>query len=580
MIRRFLKYFKPHRTLFFIDLFCAFLVGLSDEFLPLFVRQIINEAVPAKDLRMITQIGIAMIIIYVVKLLLNMVINYWGHVFGVRVQADMRKDIFTHIEQLPIRWFDDHKTGEIMSRITNDLQEISEMAHHGPENLFICSVMLVVSGILLFQINSKLTWIVYLALPLAILFVVLVRKGQMEAFARTRKEIGAINGETENSIAGIRVSRASNALEEELAKFSDANVRYVGARQKAYMYLALFNGGINFFTDLMYAIVILFGGRMLFSGEINAGDFTAYLLFISMFLSPIRRFVETYEMIADGLSGYRRFEEIMNLPLEADEEGAEDAGVLRGEIEFRDVSFRYTNNEEEGPMVISHLNLLIKEKEKLGLAGPSGGGKTTLCSLLPRFYEIDEGAILIDGMDIRQMTRASLRRNIAMVSQDVFLFHGTIKENIAYGNPEAKDEEIIHAAKLAEIHEDIMQMPHGYDTEVGERGVHLSGGQRQRISIARAFLRNPQILILDEATSALDNVTEHLVQKSLDELSKGRTVITVAHRLSTIEHCDNIAVLTRNGIEESGTLKELLDRRGIYWQMAEGSLSKPPADLI
>ena len=567
MIRRFLHYFRPHWKLFVLDLFCAFLAGLCDEFLPLFVRQTINEYVPSGNIQAVTRVGIAMTAIVAFKAVLNMIINYWGHIFGIRVQADMRRDIFTHIEQLPIRWFDDHKTGEIMSRITNDLQEISEMAHHGPENLFLSGVMLGVSAFLLMRINARLTMILYACLPAAVLFVILIRKGQMEAFTRNRKEIGAINGETETSIAGIRVTRAYNGLETELAKFSDANRRYVSARKRSYLYLALFNSGMTFFTDLMYAMVLIIGGQMFLKGEINAGDFAAYILFISMFLTPIKRLVDTFEMIIDGMSGYRRFEEIMNLPIEEDAPEARDVGTLNGEIVFHDVSFRYRGSEEEGPMVISHLNLHIDAKEKLGLAGPSGGGKTTLCSLIPRFYEIEEGSITIDGTDIRNMTRASLRRNIASVSQDVFLFHGTVRDNILYGKPDASEEEMVEAARRAQIHEDILKMPHGYDTAVGERGVHLSGGQRQRISIARAFLRNPRILILDEATSALDNMTEAAVQNSLDDLAKGRTVIMVAHRLSTLRRCDEIVVLSADGIEESGSEAQLMEKKGMYWQM-------------
>ena len=551
-------------NLFVIDLICAFLVGLSDEFMPLIVRNMINEYVPSRNWDMMVRWSIALLVIYLIKFGLNLVITYWGHVFGVRVQADMRRDIFRHIEQLPISYFDDHKTGSLMSRITNDLQEVSEMAHHGPENLFMSCVMLGVSAFMLGRINGKLTLIVYGCLPFAILFMILIRKGQMEAFARNRKEIAAINGETETSIAGVRITRAYDGIELEQAKFDRANRRYVSARSRSYRYLALFSGGMTLFTDLMYVVVVIFGGRMFFHGEISSGDFVAYLLYISMFLTPIKKLVETYEQIIEGMSGVRRFEEIMDLPLEADAPDAVDAGELKGEIEFDDVSFHYRNHETDGPMVISHLNLKVPEQETLGLVGQSGGGKTTICNLIPRFYEIDSGAIRIDGIDIRHMTRSSLRRNIGIVAQDVFLFHGTVRENIAYGRPDATDAEIIEAAKMARIHEDILAMPEGYDTNVGERGVHLSGGQRQRISIARVFLKNPRILILDEATSALDNATEMSIQESLDELAKGRTVIVVAHRLSTMRNVSQIAVVTPDGIAERGTKEELLARDGIF----------------
>ncbi|MCI2154601.1 ABC transporter ATP-binding protein [Anaerolactibacter massiliensis] len=569
MLKRFAAYFRPHRRLFFLDLACAFLVGLADEFMPLIVRNMINQYVPDRNWNMMVRWSFALLGIYLLKLLLNLIINYWGHIMGVRLQADMRRDLFQHIESLPVSFFDENKTGSIMSRITNDLQEISEMAHHGPENIFTSAVMLTVSAVMLGRINLKLTIIVYAFLPVAVLFVILIRKGQMAAFRQNRVEIGEINGETETSIAGIRVTKAYGGTEGEMEKFDRTNLRYVEARKRSYKYLALFNSGMTFFTDMMYVVVVIFGGRMFFAGSINSGDFVAYLLYISMFLTPIKKLVETYEQIADGISGYERFEEIMNIPSEKDDPGAVEVGRLKGDISFEDVSFHYQTQEASGRKVISHMNLHIPAGHTVGLAGPSGGGKTTICNLIPRFYEIDSGTIRIDGIDIRHMTRASLRRNIGIVAQDVFLFNGTIRENIAYGNPDATDEEIIEAAKKAEIHEDIMAMPDGYDTNVGERGVHLSGGQRQRISIARVFLKNPQILILDEATSALDNATEMQIQKSLDELAKGRTVLVVAHRLSTIRKADEIIMVSSEGIKERGTSEELLAKHGLYWQLYE-----------
>ena len=569
MLKRFAAYFRPHRRLFFLDLACAFLVGLADEFMPLIVRNMINQYVPDRNWNMMVRWSFALLGIYLLKLLLNLIINYWGHIMGVRLQADMRRDLFQHIESLPVSFFDENKTGSIMSRITNDLQEISEMAHHGPENIFTSAVMLTVSAVMLGRINLKLTIIVYAFLPVAVLFVILIRKGQMAAFRQNRVEIGEINGETETSIAGIRVTKAYGGTEGEMEKFDRTNLRYVEARKRSYKYLALFNSGMTFFTDMMYVVVVIFGGRMFFAGSINSGDFVAYLLYISMFLTPIKKLVETYEQIADGISGYERFEEIMNIPSEKDDSGAVEVGRLKGDISFEDVPFHYQTQEASGRKVISHMNLHIPAGHTVGLAGPSGGGKTTICNLIPRFYEIDSGTIRIDGIDIRHMTRASLRRNIGIVAQDVFLFNGTIRENIAYGNPDATDEEIIEAAKKAEIHEDIMAMPDGYDTNVGERGVHLSGGQRQRISIARVFLKNPQILILDEATSALDNATEMQIQKSLDELAKGRTVLVVAHRLSTIRKADEIIMVSSEGIKERGTSEELLAKHGLYWQLYE-----------
>ena len=567
MFKRLISYFKPHIGLFVLDLICAFFAGLADEFMPLIVRNMINVYVPDRNLAMMVRWSYALAVSYIIKFFLNLMIMYWGHIFGVRVQADMRRDIFRHIETLPISYFDDHKTGSLMSRITNDLQEVSEMAHHGPENLFMSGVMLAVSAVMLGRISPKLTLIVYASLPIAVLFVIRIRKGQMNAFARTRKEISEINGETETSIAGVRITRAYSGIRLESEKFDKANRRYVEARSSAYRYLALFSSGMTFFTDIMYVVVVIFGGQMFFYGEISGGDFTAYLLYISMFLTPVKKLVETYEQIVEGMSGVQRFEEIMNLKPEEDDPGARDIGDLEGQITFDHVTFHYRNHQTDGPIVINDMNFVINAKETLGLVGQSGGGKTTICNLIPRFYEPDSGSIRIDGIDVREMTRESLRRNIGIVSQDVFLFHGTIRENIAYGNPDASQEEIEEAARRARIHEDILAMPEGYDTNVGERGVHLSGGQRQRISIARVFLKNPRILILDEATSALDNATEMSIQQSLDELSKGRTVLVVAHRLSTLRSADHIAVITQKGIEEYGTKEELLARNGIYSEL-------------
>lgn len=569
MLKGFSKYIGIHRGLFLLDLTCAFLVGLADEFMPMMVRQTINQYVPEGNWAAMYRMCIILIVIYIAKLILNLIINYWGHVFGVLLQADMRRELFDHIETLPISYFDENKTGSIMSRITNDLQEISEMAHHGPENIFTCTVMLVVSAILLGQINWQLTLIVYCTLPLAVLFVIFIRKKQLDAFEKTRVRISEINADVETSIAGIRVTKAYAGTRREQEKFDIANEGYKNARGKAYQYLALFNSGMIFFTDLMYVLVIIAGGIFLFQGRINAGDFVAYLLYISMFLTPVKKLVDTYEQIAEGATGYKRFRDLMAVPSEQNDPGAADAGRLEGEIEFRNVSFHYgeKTDDEVHEQVINHLNMHILKGHTVALVGPSGGGKSTICNLIPRFYEIDSGEIDIDGKNIRSLTRDSLRRNIGIVAQDVFLFNGTIRENIAYGNPEASEAEIEAAAAKAKIHDYIMTLPDGYDTNVGERGLRLSGGQRQRISIARVFLKNPQILILDEATSALDNATEMQIQESLEELSKGRTVLVVAHRLSTIRNADEIIVLTSQGIQERGTSEELLEARGMYWHL-------------
>lgn len=566
MIRRIAKYYRPHLTIFLLDLAAAFLVGMADQFMPMIVRTMINVYVPDRNYQMMLRWCIGLAVIYIVKLLLNLFINYWGHICGVLIQADMRRELFRHVEKLPVSFFDTHKTGTIMSRIVNDLQEISEMAHHGPENIFIIAVMLTVSFIMLVTINVKLTVIVFLCLPFAAVFSSLMRQKQLDAFAENRVKIGEINAKVETSIAGVRVTKAYNATETEFAKFDSANDEYKAARRVSYKYLSMFNSGMNFFTDLMYLVVIVFGGYFFMAGEINSGDFVAYILYISTFMTPIKKFVDTYEQIAEGMSGFKRYCEIMDVPEEKDDPDAVSVGRLKGEICFDNVTFRY-GDDADSRDVIADMSLHIRRGSTVALVGPSGGGKTTICNLIPRFYEVDSGTISIDGMDIRHMTRESLRRNIGIVAQDVFLFAGTIRDNIAYGCPDATDEQIHEAARRAEIHDYIMTLPKGYDTNVGERGMRLSGGQRQRISIARVFLKNPQILILDEATSALDNATEMQIQESLDRLSEGRTVIVVAHRLSTIRNADEIVVISDRGILEQGSSEELLSKKGEYFKL-------------
>ncbi len=572
MLKRFMRYFKPHRKMFFIDLTCAFFVGMADQFLPMVVRTMINVYVPDRNYQMMLRWCVALAVIYLVKMVLNFIIAYWGHICGVLIQADMRRELFQHVENLPVSYFDTHKTGTIMSRIVNDLQEISEMAHHAPENIFIIFVSLIVSFIMLSSISLKLTLIIFACLPIAVIITILLRKGQLAAFAQNRKKIGEVNAEVETSIAGVRVTKAYTGKEIEFAKFDSANQEYIAARRNSYRYMGLFSSGMSFFTDLMYLVVIVFGGSFFLKGMINSGDFVAYLLYISTFLTPIKKFTETYEQIAEGMSGFERYCELMDVPEETESENAKEVGRLSGDIAFENVTFHY-GKEEEAEEVIENMSFQIPSGHSVALVGPSGGGKSTICNLIPRFYELEKGQITIDGMDIREMTRTSLRKNIGIVAQDVFLFNGTVRDNIAYGNPDASEEEIVAAAKKAEIHDYIMTMPNGYDTQVGERGLRLSGGQRQRISIARVFLKNPQILILDEATSALDNATEMSIQKSLDALSKGRTVLVVAHRLSTIRNVDKILYISKEGILEQGTSEELLANNGPYAKLYQYQFS-------
>lgn len=565
LIKKFISYYKPHRVLFFTDMFCAFIVALCDLFYPMIAKNIINVYVPDQNLRMLLIWAAVLLGIYVLKAGLNYFIQYWGHIVGVRIQGDMRRDMFRHLQRLPFSYFDGTKTGTIMSRIINDLMDISELAHHGPEDLFLSVVMLIGSFIMLAGINLWLTCIIFAFIPLIVVFAVVLRKELQDTSRAARVEIAEVNANVETAIAGVRVSKAYTTERYENEKFNVANERYKQARGRSYRAMGKFFSGMGLFQDLLYLVVLVAGGLFFFYGWIDTGEFAAYLLYISMFLKPIQRLVNIFEQIQNGLTGFIRFEEIMQVAEEEEPENPLPVGELEGNICFDHVGFRYQNSDEadQESRVIEDMSLRIDKGKTVALVGPSGAGKTTLCHLIPRFYELNEGKITIDGMDIREMSRYDLRRNIGMVAQDVFLFNGTIRENIAYGKLDATDEEIIEAAKKANIHDYILTMENGYDTQVGERGVKLSGGQKQRISIARVFLKDPAILILDEATSALDNATEMLIQGALEELSKGRTCIVVAHRLSTIKNADEIIVLTREGVEERGTHEELLAKDGL-----------------
>lgn len=564
MIKRFASYYKPHWKLFALDMLCAFIVSLCDLFYPMIAKDIINDYVPNQNLRLLIVWAIVLLGIYLVKAAMNFFIQYWGHIVGVRIQGDMRKEMFEHLQKLPFSYFDETKTGTIMSRIINDLMEVAELAHHGPEDLFLSVVSLIGSFIMLACINVPLTLIVFSAIPVIVFFAAKMRASMNRVFLASRVKVAEVNANVEASIAGIRVSRAYTCDEHENEKFDIANQAFQTARGQAYKVMAQFHTGMQLFMDLLYLIVLTAGGLFFFRGWIDAGEFAAYLLYINHFLKPIQRLVNIFEQIQDGMTGFMRFVEIMDVPEEAEAPDAMVVGELRGDISFHDVSFRYKEKEQADDMIIDHLSLDISAGKTVALVGPSGGGKTTLCHLIPRFYEVNSGSITIDGIDIRNMTRYSLRQNIGMVAQDVFLFNGSIKENIAYGKLDASDEEIIEAAKRANIHDFIMSLEDGYDTNVGERGVKLSGGQKQRISIARVFLKNPPILILDEATSALDNETEMQIQHALEQLSNGRTTVVVAHRLSTIKNADEIITLTKDGIAERGTHEKLLQNDGLY----------------
>ncbi|WP_125153507.1 ABC transporter ATP-binding protein [Clostridium rectalis] len=561
MVRDFMKYYKPHKKLFILDLICAFFVSICDLFYPMITRSIINDYVPNKNLKFLIIWSVVLLFIYLIKKGLNYFLQYWGHVVGVRMQGDMRRDIFKHLQKLPFTFFDENKTGVIMSRIVNDLMDISELAHHGPEDLFISVVMLIGSFIVLCTINIPLTIITFAFIPILIIFAIKKRVKMANAFTETRVKIGEVNASLENSIAGSRVSKAFVSSDYEIEKFEKDNNNFKEAREYAYKAMAEFFSGMNFIVDFLNLVVLFLGGYFTYLGKINLGDYVAYLLYISMFMNPIKRLINFVEQLQSGMTGFKRFCEIMSEEEEKDSIGAINVDGFKGDIAFKNVSFKYDDEEKR---VLNGINLNIEAGKTIALVGPSGGGKTTLCNLIPRFYEIDSGKITIDGIDISTIKRESLRKNIGIVQQDVFLFTGTILENILYGKPDATEKEIIKAAKSANIHDYIMSLPEKYNTYVGEKGLKLSGGQKQRLSIARAFLKNPKILILDEATSALDNATELMIQKSLEELAKGRTTLIVAHRLSTIKNADEIIVLTPEGIEEKGSHEKLINKEGIY----------------
>lgn len=573
MLKKFFSYYRPHMGLFIIDMICAFLVAVCNLFFPFVTGNIISVYIPDKRLDLVLVWCGVLLFVYVFKAFLAYVIQYWGHVMGVRIQGDMRKDFFHHIELLPFSYFDNNKTGAIMSRIVNDLFEISELAHHGPEDLFLSAITLVGALVLIALINPWLALIVAAIVPFMCWFAVVQRRKQKAAFARMREETGEINAEAESAISGIRVAKAYTAEEHEIAKFDVANCNYQEARSRAYKSMGVFNSGMGLFTDVLYLVALLAGGLFFYYNMIDVGQLTSYILYVTMITSPIRTLTAIFEQIQNGMTGFARFYEVMNEPVETDDPDAQHVDKLCGDIEFKHVDFAYDNGNEQ-KQVLTDVCFYVKHGETVALVGPSGGGKTTMCHLIPRFYEVTNGVITIDGRDITKINRQDLRRNIGIVQQDVFLFGGTIFENIAYGNFDATREEVIAAAKRAKIHDYVMSLPDGYETMVGERGVKLSGGQKQRISIARAFLKNPPILILDEATSALDNVTEMQIQDALAELSQGRTTLVVAHRLSTVKNADEIMVVTADGIAEQGTHEQLMQLHGMYAELYATSVGR------
>jgi len=562
MFKRFIRYYKPHTKMLALDMLAALLIAVIGMVYPVVTREMLENYIPNRMYTTIVIAGLIVLALYVLRMLLRYFVQYYGHIIGVKMQSQMRVDLFNHLQKLPFRFYDNNETGRIMTRITSDLFEVCELAHHGPENILISSVMILLSFGYLFSIDPLLTLIIFACVPIMIVVSAHYRKAMKQAFNDRRQSNATINASVESSVTGIRVTKAYTNAGQEVEKFRKGDEAFVSASKSAYKAMAKFHSSTSFITDIFNVFILIAGGLFLYDGRITFPEYSAFVVSVSMFISPVTTLIGFMEQFQNGVSGFRRFVEIMDEVPEADRPNAQELTDVKGVIEFRNVTYSYDVTKE----VLRDVNLKIAQGQKLALVGPSGGGKTTLCHLLPNFYQLGEenGAIFIDGKDIRDLTLESVRRNIGIVQQDVFLFVGTIRQNILYGRPDATEDEMFEAARRANIHDYIMTLPNGYDTEIGERGVKLSGGQKQRLSIARVFLKDPAILILDEATSALDNTTEVLIQQALDELCKGRTTLVVAHRLSTIRNADEIAVVMDGRITERGTHEELIAANGTY----------------
>ena len=564
-MKKFIRYYAPYKAVFFLDLICAAVISLVDLAFPQILRTLTKTlfAEPAdRILQALLPIGAGLLVIYILQALCKYYVSYQGHMMGANMERDMRQQLFDHYEKLSFSYYDQNNSGQMMSKLVSDLFDISEFAHHGPENLFISLIKIIGSFIFLFLINWRL------AIPLLVLVVFMLffsygqNKKMQATFMDNRRKIGDVNSSLQDTLAGIRVVQSFANEDIEHNKFKKSNEAFLLSKRDNYRCMGSFMSSNLFFQGMMYLVTLVYGGYLIANGEMQTADLAMYALYIGIFISPIQILVELVEMMQKGLSGFRRFLDVMETESEiTDAPDARELTDVKGHVSYEHVSFHYS---DDNTPVLSDISIDIPAGKSVALVGPSGGGKTTICSLLPRFYDVTEGRITVDGKDIRSLTLKSLRNNIGTVQQDVYLFDGTIRDNIAYGKPGASDEEIIAAAKRASIHDFIMELPQQYDTYVGERGTRLSGGQKQRISIARVFLKNPPILILDEATSALDNESERWIQRSLEELSQNRTTITIAHRLSTIRDADEIIVITEDGIAERGTHEELLDMNGVY----------------
>ncbi len=561
----FASYYKPHLGLFVLDMVCALLIALVDLAFPYLSRYSMQELLPEKLYTAFFVVVAILVGAYILRSVFNYIVAYWGHLLGVRIEADIRRDLFTHMQELSFRFYDKNQTGHLISRVTGDLFEITELAHHGPEDLFISFVTLMGAFIVMLTIRWELALAVFIVVPIFLCFTVMLRRRMNRVSMEVKVKLAGINGEVGSSISGMRTAKAFANEAAEIEKFRRANDQFRTSKNGYYHAMATYHSVLEFALSIMSVLVIALGGFLIMRDKMDYVDLLTFTLYVSAFIAPMRKLSAFVEQYTQGMAGFRRFLELMRE--DPDITDAPDAAVLetvRGDIRVEDLTFRY---ESDGEDVLSHISLHIRPGETVAVVGPSGGGKSTLCQLIPRFYDVTEGAVLVDGHDVRSVTQRSLRENIGVVQQDVFLFAGTVYDNILYGRPDATEEEVHEAAKRAEIYDDILAMPSGFQTEVGERGVMLSGGQKQRISIARIFLKNPPVLILDEATSALDSVTEHRIQAAFDELAKGRTTLIIAHRLSTIRSASRILVIDDNHIAEEGTHEELLARGGEYAQL-------------